>query len=1728
MPNHTYAVAHHYIWLVARHERPNAARKLLVFSDGVRIESSKCQKMELPRVGRFHRRSFPYPRSWNRTMRAKKKKLEIHTTFSNAGEAMILTGKTPVAHIDSTPGKKILNDTSIFNLDGQPGLPPFELVSLLIQITAWVSMISMTFLETRVYVCDFQLLVRFGIAYVLVGDAVMINLLLPLKFHDRGVLYLYIGGVSCQVLFGTLLLFHIPNLSPYSRSTVPQTEYCDSYEALPGEEEVCPERHVSILSWLFFEWITPLMLHGYKRPITEKDVWKLDAWDQTEQLREKFQICWVEESKRSEPSLLRALNSCLGKRFWLGGIYKLGEATGRFVSPVLLNLLLQSMQRGDPTWIGCVYAFLIFAAAVLFLLIEGQYCQCVNRVGNRVRSTLVAAMFRKSLRLSHEAQKNFPSGRIMNMISTDANTLQPVCQQLHSIWSDPFQIIVAMVLLYQQLGVSSVVGSLMLALMFPVQTFVIRRLRKLAKKALQFTDRRVSLMNEVLVAMDMVKCYVWENSFQNKIQETRKDELSWFLRSQLLSALNSFLLQSVPVCVTVVSFGMFTMRGGDLTPARAFTSLSLFAMLRFPLSSLPNAIVQIVNAYISLCRIEEFLSSDERSLVENLPVEQRDPAISIINGCFSWDLKSGKPTLRNINVDIPVGSLVAIVGGTGEGKTSLISAMLGELPSLTGACVAIRGSVAYVPQISWIFNATVQENILFGSKFEAARYWKAIDVTELQADLELLPGYDLTEIGERGVNISGGQKQRVSMARAVYSDSDVFMFDDPLSALDAQVGRQIFHKCIKEELGGKTRVLVTNQLHFLPLVDRIIVMSKGMVVEEGTYEQLSKDGILFKELMKNAGKIENYESSGVTIDNENSETTAVSDELLPGVSGGKRQKTGISVLIKEEERETGVISWKVLMRYKNALGGLWAVGALLICYVSIEVFRVSSSLWLSTWTKNSSTSTYRPHYCILIYTLLSLGQVVVTLASSYWLIIISLSASKRLHDSMLCSILRAPMLFFHTNPCGRLINRFAKDIGDIDRNVASRTNMFLSLSMQLLSIFMLIGVVSVLSLWAIMPILILFYAAFVYYQSTSRELKRLDSISMSPIYAQFGEALNGSSSIRAYQAYDRMTHVIGKHMDNNMRFGLASTSANRWRTIRMEILGGAMIWFTATFAVIQSGSAENQVAFASTMGLLLSYTLNITSLMSGVLREMSRAENSLNAVERVGTYIDLPSEAPSIVECNRPPLGWPFLGSIEFEDVVLRYRPGLPSVLHGLSFKVSPNEKIGIVGRTGAGKSSMLNALFRLVELEKGRILIDGCDVAKGPKYGLADLRQFLSIIPQSPILFSGTIRFNLDPLGTHSDTDLWDALERAHVKNSIRETSHGLDAEVLEGGENFSVGQRQLISLARALLRRSKIIVVDEATASVDLRTDALIQKTIRAEFKSSTMLIIAHRLNTVIDCDRILVLNAGHVVEYDSPENLLTEGTAFRKMVESTGPANAQYLCNLVPRGKQTKQQHLKETTRPRHGATNTSFMREERLHQSGTNITSTREELHVHVKAGQATPPRGEEGITTHAQMLVAYFHCFDLRIDPKISCFQMPLHYPFFKKEDYEKMDEMRLKLLLGEYGLKFEGSLDQLREYAIGTCLWPDQLLILVLYKKRFTVHGIHFFMLAVVLLKELNLLCEAEDKSYIKKTGSAHGWDVLFYIFSFLKGITASRSSVIQSSFKASITLKVMVKVLLL
>ncbi|KAJ7552377.1 hypothetical protein O6H91_06G052800 [Diphasiastrum complanatum] len=1173
------------------------------------------------------------------------------------------------------------------------------------------------------------------------------------------------------------------------------------------------------------------------------------------------------------------------------------------------------MQNGEPVWKGYMYAASIFVGVVGGVLCEGQYFQNVIRVGFRTRSTLVAVVFHKSLRLSHVGRKGFTVGKITNLMTTDAEALQQICQQLHLLWSAPFRITCAIYLLYKQLGPASLVGSAVLLLMFPLQSFVIRRSQKLTKEVLLRTDKRIGLMNEILSAVDIVKCYAWESSFKSKVLGIRTDELGWYRNTQFLSAVNSLILNSIPILVTVIAFGVFSILGGDLTPAKAFTSLSLFAMLKFPIFMFPFLITQIVNASVSLKRLEDILLADERILLPNPPLELELSAISIKDGNFSWDPKAERPTLVNITFDVPVGRFMAIVGATGQGKTSIISAILGEIPAIGDSEAIIRGRAAYVPQVSWIFNATVRDNILFGSAFDPARYDRAIEVSALSHDLQQLPGGDLTEIGERGVNLSGGQKQRVSIARAVYANADVYLFDDPLSALDSHVARQVFDSCLCGELQMKTRLLVTNQLHFLSRVDTILFVHEGVIKEQGSYEELMANGLLFKQLMENAVSMQDdvEEDSDDTqnllrADREVTTNVLIKEEeretgykalSIERKSSSNEEKT--SVLIKEEERETGIVNWRVLRRYVDALGGIWVGAVLFSCYIANEGARLSSSTWLTYWTDETFSKIHGPGFYNGIYAALSFCQVLLILSNSLWLVISNLAAARRLHESMLGSILRAPMSFFYANPVGRIINRFAKDTGDIDRSVAAYTNNFLSSCFQLLSTFFLIGIVSTLSLWAILPLLLAFYAAYLYFQSTAREVKRLDSITRSPVYAQFGEALNGLATIRAYKAHDRLAEFNGKTMDHNVRFTLVNVSANRWLAIRLEFLGGLMIWLTATFAVLATARSQDQASFAPQMGLLLSYALNITSIMTGVLRFASVAENSFNAVERVGNYIDLVPEAPLVVDDHRPPPGWPSAGVIEYKNVVMHYRQDLPPVLFGLSVSIHSTEKVGVVGRTGAGKSSMVNALFRMVELESGQILIDGCDVSK---FGLNDLRRNLGIIPQVPVLFSGTIRFNLDPFNEHSDADLWESLERAHLKDVVARNILGLNSEVSEGGENFSVGQRQLLSLARVLLRRSKILVLDEATSAVDVGTDILIQKTIREEFKSCTMLVIAHRLNTIIDCDRILVLDAGKVAEFDTPKDLLNQvDSVFFGMVHSTGVVSAQFLQNIVMGDKDLK---------------------------------------------------------------------------------------------------------------------------------------------------------------------------------------------------------------------------------
>ncbi|KAJ7552374.1 hypothetical protein O6H91_06G052700 [Diphasiastrum complanatum] len=825
---------------------------------------------------------------------------------------------------------QVILGISIVNVDRERSLAPFEIESSLLSSLTWLTIACMLYFETKAYVREYMWLFRFGMLYALVAQAVKFQFIFGLRdIYNRQVFQIYVSHVISQVIFGVIAICNFPDVIPLSIYIPIQVDPSQivelDYEALPGAEQVCPERHANIFSRILFEWMTPLMKKGYKKPLGERDIWQLDTWDRTEELYANFQRCWVAESTKTRPRLLRALNNSLGSRFWLGGIFKIGNDLSQFVGPVFLGFLLQSMQNGEPVWKGYIYAASIFLGVVVGVLCEGQYFQNVMRTGFRIRSTLVAAVFRKSLRLTHVGRQGFTAGKITNLMTSDAEALQQICQQLHGIWSAPFRIIAAIYLLYMQLGPASLVGASVLLLMFPAQTFVISKSQKLTKEGLLRTDKRIGLMNEILSAVDIVKCYAWENSFKSKVLGIRTDELGWYRSAQLLSAVNSFFLNSIPILVTVIAFGVFTLLGGDLTPAKAFTSLSLFAVLRFPLFMFPSLITQVVNANVSLKRLEDLLLADERILLPNPPLQPGLPAISIRDGNFSWDPKAKRATLVNITFHVPVGSFVAIVGGTGQGKTSVISAILGEIPAIADSEATIRGSAAYVPQVSWIFNATVRDNILFGAPFDPVRYNRAIEVSALSHDLQQLPGGDLTEIGERGVNLSGGQKQRVSIARAVYANADVYLFDDPLSALDSHVARQVFDSCLHGELQEKTRLLVTNQLHFLSQVDKVLFVHEGEIKEQGTFEELMENGPLFKQLMENAGSMEDSIEEDINDaqkpleadieSTENGEVTKITKALsIKRKPSSKKEKK--SVLVKQEERETGIVSSKVLRRYK--------------------------------------------------------------------------------------------------------------------------------------------------------------------------------------------------------------------------------------------------------------------------------------------------------------------------------------------------------------------------------------------------------------------------------------------------------------------------------------------------------------------------------------------------------------------------------------------------------------------------------------------------------------------------------------------------------------------------------------------------------------------------------------------------------------------------------------------
>lgn len=878
-------------------------------------------------------------------------------------------------------------------------------------------------------------------------------------------------------------------------------------------------------------------------------------------------------------------------------------------------------------------------------------------------------------------------------------------------------------------------------------------------------------------------------------------------------------------------------------------------------------------------------------------------------------------TLIDVNVDIRMGSLIAVVGAVGTGKTSFLNAILGEMYLEEGGNIFVNGSIAYCDQRPWILNATVEENILFGSAKDSKRFDLAVSASCLTDDLKIMPAGVLTEIGERGINLSGGQKARVSLARAVYLDADIYVLDDPLAAVDAHVGMHIFEDCIKGALMGKTRVLVTHQVHLLAECDSIIIFEDGRVKAQGSYKELSMSGIdiaAFVPVAHDASSVDATKTSEITSAVKTEADSSERDRLLSKESAmsvasvafdrvlsvdeahqisdlnskdspNRRPDTEKGKdLITIEELATGNVDIGIYSAYIKA-GGVGFAAILVFLMTCVQAFSLGSNFYLTYWSSKSSDredsgnkiSNKTNLEYMMIFTALSVGGIICLLLRGFVLAQVQLNASLKLHTGLLNSILAAPVSFFDVTPLGRVVNRFSSDMNVVDEvisgSISQATNSLFGVMGALVAIAMATnGILAVL----LIPLSFMYYDIQKTFRKTNTTIARLESITRSPIYADFSEILGGLTTIRAFREQNVFMKKIEAAVDKNTAPLILQSQAGFWLGIRLDAMGSVITFFVAFLAVgcdtfLSQYLGDNFIS-AGYLALGLTYSFSLTASLKFCIRVAAQLEAQMNSVERIKHYSEnIDQDEDTIGVTATLPVGWPTQGRVEGRNVEMRYRDG-PLVLRGLNFVVEQGQKIGVAGRTGSGKSSLMNALFRMEKLNSGSILIDGVDTKNVP---LRILRSRLGIIPQDPVMFSASVRFNLDPFSTHTDAELWDILDRVDMKNHVMSLPNLLQEEVAEGGDNFSAGQRQLICIGRALLRKPKILVLDEATAQIDNQTDILIQKVVRVIFKQSTVLTIAHRLNTIIDSDSIMVLDAGKLGEMGTPSELLCKSNGLFK---------------------------------------------------------------------------------------------------------------------------------------------------------------------------------------------------------------------------------------------------------
>ncbi|XP_068253995.1 ATP-binding cassette sub-family C member 10 isoform X2 [Nyctibius grandis] len=1321
---------------------------------------------------------------------------------------------------------------------------------------------------------------------------------------------------------------------------------------VPDQQGVAEDGE-SWLSRFFYIWMNPLMKRGYEWKLNQpQDVYVLPRQLQAARVSDRFYSCWqkkavrhqVEEetvsltspiiaggdgssdapeysSHRTQEAvqLFSVLHAAFGLRFYSLGLLKLAGNLLGFSGPLLLNLLVNFMEsRQEPLSHGVLYALGLFAGSFLGALLQNQFSYEVNKVMLMVRAAIISAIYRKALRVGSTSLARFTVGEIVNFMSTDTSRLVNFCLSFHEVWSLPVQFAITLYLLYQQVGVAFLGGLALALLLVPINKVIANCIMMNNKEMLKHKDTRVKLMTEFLCGIRVIKFYAWEKHFSTRINACRAKELQKLRAIKYLDALCVYLWAALPVVVSIAIFITYVLLGHQLTATKVFTALALVGMLILPLNSFPWVLNGTLEAKVSLDRIQRFLELVDQDLEAYYALDSPSgtaTAMEMRCAAFSWapveeestrqPSSTGTLQLHIENLSVRKGMLLGVVGKVGSGKSSLLAAITGELIKQGGQVYVcdLEQGFGLATQEPWIQFTTVRENILFGREYDARLYEEVVEACALSEDLNILPAGDQTEVGENGVTLSGGQKARIALARAVYQEKELYLLDDPLAAVDADVANHLMRKCILGILKNKTRILCTHRTEFLEKADALLLIDSGRIVKTGT----PADILPLVEAFPKFSDMDKRRKDKAP--DEQGQEEAVETEA-------EESTPNHHLIHKEEEKKEGAVAFQVYKAYWLAVGSCLAL-SILFSLLLMQASRNISDLWLSRWissisqTANTSVmvcSASLPSPELLLFSVVGLVSPIQALDTTpvpsngspdvnFYLMVYgsiaganslftifraflfaygTIRAATVIHNQLLQRVLKATVTFFDTTPTGRILNRFSSDLYCVDDSLPFVLNIFLA------NMYGLLGMLVIITYglpWAglvLLPLAALYFSIQRYYRRTSRELKRLYSVTLSPIYTHFSETLSGLNSIRAMRATQRFELENQLCLEQNQRCLFASNTATQWLDIRLQMIGVTVVTAIAGIAIIQH---QKQLGNPGLVGLALSYALSVTNLLSGLISSFTLTESMMVSVERTEEYTtDIPTEPQD--KLVQVAADWPSQGLVEFQRVVLAYRAGLPNALDGVSFTIYPGEKVGIVGRTGSGKSTLFLALFRMLELKSGRILLDGVD---SQLVGLEELRSRLAIIPQDPFLFSGSIRENLDPQGKRTDSELHEVLEQCHLQDAVTQMG-GLDCELGEKGKSLSVGQRQLVCLARALLTQAKVLCIDEATASVDQKTDQLLQQTIRQRFADKTVLTIAHRLNTILDSDRVLVMQAGRVAELDSPTRLSQkDGSLFQRLLHS-----------------------------------------------------------------------------------------------------------------------------------------------------------------------------------------------------------------------------------------------------